>query len=364
MTLPMQTATTYSKEITSLVNSASFERFDSYHLNFFKNFIGHESRYRNYIIRWENCEGFKPHNPIVFSCDCDAGKFLIIFDRALQYEHDQSTPAGSTRTKTISQLFLALLHHSPFLNALENGLQLKIEVLNQLPYQTSLIDKHCSLAFKIRSLERSLSSGLISGLSHSMMELLAQRANLVSTRNSIKKKLLVNTSIMISGVQTSSTDKNNLKTGTWICLIRNIIESPINVLLLDEQENIFFKAQANLSRRSIEVKENLYEVQTKHVNNSGNEPMLTDHIDGLQKTDIVSDKDPMAGYSIRLQFEIGRLNLTIDELSKLAPGHIIALDRVLDEQSVHIYSNNTLVAKGELALLDHALCVRVSSIEQ
>lgn len=59
--------------------------------------------------------------------------------------------------------------------------------------------------------------------------------------------------------------------------------------------------------------------------------------------------------------ELGRTRMTMRELLALKPGKVIELDR-LARSPVDILVNNTLLARGEVVVLDDELGVRVTDI--
>ncbi len=59
--------------------------------------------------------------------------------------------------------------------------------------------------------------------------------------------------------------------------------------------------------------------------------------------------------------ELGRTRMTMRELLGLRPGKVIELDR-LARAPVDILVNNTLLARGEVVVLDEELGVRVTEI--
>jgi flagellar motor switch protein FliN/FliY len=59
--------------------------------------------------------------------------------------------------------------------------------------------------------------------------------------------------------------------------------------------------------------------------------------------------------------ELGRTHMTMRELLALRPGKVIELDR-LARSPVDILVNNTLLARGEVVVLDDELGVRITEI--
>jgi flagellar motor switch protein FliN/FliY len=59
--------------------------------------------------------------------------------------------------------------------------------------------------------------------------------------------------------------------------------------------------------------------------------------------------------------ELGRTRMTMRELLALRPGKVIELDR-LARSPVDVLVNNTLLARGEVVVLDDELGVRITEI--
>jgi type III secretion system YscQ/HrcQ family protein len=65
---------------------------------------------------------------------------------------------------------------------------------------------------------------------------------------------------------------------------------------------------------------------------------------------------------VTLQFEIGRLSLTVQEVSDLAKGTVIQLPRKLSPETVTIRANGRSFATGEIVHIDDQLGVKITSI--
>jgi flagellar motor switch protein FliN/FliY len=62
-----------------------------------------------------------------------------------------------------------------------------------------------------------------------------------------------------------------------------------------------------------------------------------------------------------VRIELGRTEMYIEDVLKLAPGAVVQLDRLAGDP-VDVYVNNRLVARGEVLVLNDNFCVRVSDI--
>ncbi len=78
--------------------------------------------------------------------------------------------------------------------------------------------------------------------------------------------------------------------------------------------------------------------------------------DLMQKTDL--DDIP-----VKLLFELGRVELSLAEIRKLAPGGVIAMPRALDE-SVDIVANGRRIGRGSLVQIGSNLGVRITRLFQ
>ena len=64
---------------------------------------------------------------------------------------------------------------------------------------------------------------------------------------------------------------------------------------------------------------------------------------------------------VTLSIELGRRKMLIRDLLKLSEGSIIDFSGELD-QSLNIFVNDLLIARGELVLINDALSIRVTEI--
>lgn len=64
---------------------------------------------------------------------------------------------------------------------------------------------------------------------------------------------------------------------------------------------------------------------------------------------------------VKVQAILGRARMTVAELMKLRPGHVVELDRKVGEP-VDIFVNNRLIARGEVVMIDNALGVTLTEI--
>lgn len=73
--------------------------------------------------------------------------------------------------------------------------------------------------------------------------------------------------------------------------------------------------------------------------------------------------DLKAVYDVPVQISaiLGRASIPIKEILKLVPGSVIELDRKVGE-SIDIYVNNHLLARGNLVLIDDHLGITITEI--
>ena len=85
--------------------------------------------------------------------------------------------------------------------------------------------------------------------------------------------------------------------------------------------------------------------------------------DSPQDVGIHSAADLAAVYDVpvNIQAVLGRANLEVAALLRLARGSVIELDRKVGE-AIDIYVNNRLVARGEVVVVDERLGVTMTEI--
>jgi flagellar motor switch protein FliN/FliY len=71
--------------------------------------------------------------------------------------------------------------------------------------------------------------------------------------------------------------------------------------------------------------------------------------------------DRVFGVPIEVRVEIGRKSMTIAELLEAAPGHLVMLDRLADED-IDIYAADKLIGQGEVVVVDEEFGVRVTDL--
>lgn len=64
---------------------------------------------------------------------------------------------------------------------------------------------------------------------------------------------------------------------------------------------------------------------------------------------------------LAVSVELGRTDLTLRELLGLHPGAVVELDRSIHEP-VEVFANGTMIAKGEMVLVDDAYGVRITEL--
>ncbi len=83
--------------------------------------------------------------------------------------------------------------------------------------------------------------------------------------------------------------------------------------------------------------------------------------DGNAESDIVKNIDVVQNIKVTLSMELGRTILTIRELLQLNQGSVIELDRMVDEH-MDVLVNGTLVAHGEVVVIDNKFGIRLTDI--
>src|SRR5437868_15053625 len=80
-----------------------------------------------------------------------------------------------------------------------------------------------------------------------------------------------------------------------------------------------------------------------------------------QASRIASDREAVFDVPVQVSAVLGRSKMEVGELLKLGPGSVLELDRRVGE-SIDIYVNNRLVARGEVVLVEDKLGVTMTEI--
>ena len=80
-----------------------------------------------------------------------------------------------------------------------------------------------------------------------------------------------------------------------------------------------------------------------------------------QQGDQKRNLDLMLDIDIPITVEVGRAQMTLDEVLRLVPGSVIALDKKAEEP-VDLRVNGKLVARGEIVQLDDVYGLRITQI--
>ena len=93
------------------------------------------------------------------------------------------------------------------------------------------------------------------------------------------------------------------------------------------------------------------------------EPILRKDI-GVEDFDIptsTSDLEAVYNIPVKVSAVLGKTNMKVSQLMKLNKGAIIELDRKVGE-AIDIYVNNSLVARGEVVVVDDKLGITMTEI--
>lgn len=71
--------------------------------------------------------------------------------------------------------------------------------------------------------------------------------------------------------------------------------------------------------------------------------------------------DVLSEVELDLRIELGRTNMTLQEVLQLRSGSVVALDALAGDP-VNVYVNNRIVARGEIVVMDNNFCVRVTEL--
>jgi len=96
-----------------------------------------------------------------------------------------------------------------------------------------------------------------------------------------------------------------------------------------------------------------------------NTDVLTDDVDATSAvTDGKGNKinaDVLQNIPVTISVEVGRTSLKIRDLMRLTQGSVVELDRLAGEP-LDLLVNNTLVAQGEVVLVNERYGVRLTSV--
>lgn len=93
------------------------------------------------------------------------------------------------------------------------------------------------------------------------------------------------------------------------------------------------------------------------------EPILRKDI-GVEDFDIptsTSDLEAVYNIPVKVSAVLGKTSMKVSQLMKLNKGAIIELDRKIGE-AIDIYVNNSLVARGEVVVVDDKLGITMTEI--
>jgi flagellar motor switch protein FliN/FliY len=82
---------------------------------------------------------------------------------------------------------------------------------------------------------------------------------------------------------------------------------------------------------------------------------------GDDREKAAADLAPVFDVPVNIQAVLGRTQMEVADLLRLAPGSVLELDRRVGE-AIDIYVNNRLVARGEIVLVDERLGVTMTEI--
>ena len=80
-----------------------------------------------------------------------------------------------------------------------------------------------------------------------------------------------------------------------------------------------------------------------------------------EETKVASDLEPVFDVPVNISAVLGKTQLNVNELLKLAPGSVLELDRKVGE-AIDILVNRRLVARGEVVVVDERLGVTMTEI--
>jgi flagellar motor switch protein FliN/FliY len=91
---------------------------------------------------------------------------------------------------------------------------------------------------------------------------------------------------------------------------------------------------------------------------AGAVPYQLEELQGGTVTPDAANLDLIRDVELNLKIELGRTEMSLDDVLKLRRGSVVTLERQTGEP-VDIYANGRLIARGEVLVLDDNFCVRV-----
>ncbi|MCC5828984.1 MAG: flagellar motor switch protein FliN [Phycisphaeraceae bacterium] len=78
-------------------------------------------------------------------------------------------------------------------------------------------------------------------------------------------------------------------------------------------------------------------------------------------SDASSDIDLLGDVDLNVMVELGRTEMLVEDVLRLAAGSVVELDKLAGDP-VDVYVNQQLVARGEVLVLNDNFCIRISEI--
>jgi flagellar motor switch protein FliN/FliY len=90
----------------------------------------------------------------------------------------------------------------------------------------------------------------------------------------------------------------------------------------------------------------------------GTTPFQLPELQGAAVSAEPANLDLIRDLELNLKIELGRTQMSLDDVLKLRKGSVVALDKLAGEP-VDVYANGRLIARGEVLVLDDSFSVRV-----
>lgn len=94
---------------------------------------------------------------------------------------------------------------------------------------------------------------------------------------------------------------------------------------------------------------------------AGVTPFVTPNIDSDALPGPAAGIELLDDVELNVKVELGRAEMYIDDVLRLGPGSVVQLDKLAGD-SVDVFVNEQLVARGEVLVLNENFCVRVNEI--
>lgn len=135
---------------------------------------------------------------------------------------------------------------------------------------------------------------------------------------------------------------------------------------LSETEKMVQEALAEAQSSLSEMQEQTEKVASSGSQKTGGGASFSDisnlaHGGNSGKSGKGSGIELLSDVDLQVSIELGRTQMLVEDVLKLAPGSVVELDKLAGDP-VDVYVNHRLVARGEVLVLNDNFCIRISEI--